>query len=329
MILCITHSNDLYTIDNVMAYFSQNNIKALRINTDDFLTDLSIVSTLDDNGSEVVVSSKAFSFKLSEVSGVWFRKIWQPRILDEIAADYRANVGGEINTTLSSFFQLLEKQAPCINVLSKARKIEGNKFDQLCQAKEVGLLTPDTIITSDFESVKQFYAKHDGNIIAKLQNSLSFSMGAGERFFPTTQINEENLELLEDTLSCCPMIFQNNIPKAYELRIAYIEGKCFTGKIDASKSDKGKQDWRYSENKVTFWAPYELPIAEVKKIDELMKRFELSFGAIDVICQPNGEYVFLEVNPSGEWGMLEKELGYPIAATIAKTLLNRIENYEK
>ncbi|MFT5823313.1 MAG: glutathione synthase/RimK-type ligase-like ATP-grasp enzyme [Crocinitomix sp.] len=329
MILCITHSNDLYTIDRVMAYFLQKNIKAIRINTDEFLTDLSIVSTLDDNGSEVTISSKAFRFKLSEVSGVWFRKIWQPRILDEIDPDYRDNVGREINTTLSSFFQLLEKQAPCINVLSKGRKVDGNKFDQLCQAKDVGLLTPETILTSDFENVKQFYSKHDGNIIAKLQNSLSFSMGAGERFFPTTQISEENLELLEDTLSCCPMIFQNNIPKSYELRIAYVNGECFTGKIDASKSDKGKQDWRYSEKNVAFWAHYELPIAEVEKIDKLMKRFELSFGAIDMIRQPNGEYVFLEVNPSGEWGMLEKELGYPIADSIAKSLLNRIENYEK
>ena len=125
------------------------------------------------------------------------------------------------------------------------------------------------------------------------------------------------------------MIFQNNIPKAYELRIAYVEGECFTGKIDASNSVKGKQDWRYSENDLAYWAPYELPIVEVNKIDELMKRFELSFGAIDMIRQPNGEYVFLEVNPSGEWGMLEKELGYPIATSIAKSLLNRIENYEK
>ena len=60
-----------------------------------------------------------------------------------------------------------------------------------------------------------------------------------------------------------------------------------------------------------------------------MKCFGLSFGAVDMIRQPNGTYVFLEVNPSGEWGMLEKELGYPIAATIAKSLLNRIENHEK
>jgi hypothetical protein len=40
-----------------------------------------------------------------------------------------------------------------------------------------------------------------------------------------------------------------------------------------------------------------------------------------LICTPAGEHVFLEVNPSGEWGMLERDLGLPIADAIAGALL--------
>ncbi len=80
MVLCITHSNDLYTIDHVMDYFSQNNVKALRINTDEFLSKFLIESQLGVGGEEVVVSSNESCFKVSEVTGVWFRKIWKPRI---------------------------------------------------------------------------------------------------------------------------------------------------------------------------------------------------------------------------------------------------------
>ena len=49
--------------------------------------------------------------------------------------------------------------------------------------------------------------------------------------------------------------------------------------------------------------------------------YGLAFGAIDLIRTPEGGHVFLEVNPAGEWGMLEKELDYPIAEAIAGALL--------
>ena len=52
-----------------------------------------------------------------------------------------------------------------------------------------------------------------------------------------------------------------------------------------------------------------------------MASLDLAFGAIDVIRSPDGGHVFLEVNPAGEWGMLERDLGCPIADAIAEALL--------
>jgi len=45
-------------------------------------------------------------------------------------------------------------------------------------------------------------------------------------------------------------------------------------------------------------------------------------GTIDcLIRRPDGAHVFLEVNPTGEWGMLERDLGLPIADAIAEELI--------
>jgi glutathione synthase/RimK-type ligase-like ATP-grasp enzyme len=55
----------------------------------------------------------------------------------------------------------------------------------------------------------------------------------------------------------------------------------------------------------------------------MMNTMGLVFGAIDVIKQKDGQYVFLEVNPQGEWGMLQRDLGYPIGETIANKLVER------
>ena len=37
---------------------------------------------------------------------------------------------------------------------------------------------------------------------------------------------------------------------------------------------------------------------------------------------------FLEVNPQGEWGMLQRDLGLPIGEAIAIKLVNRITKNE-
>ena len=54
-----------------------------------------------------------------------------------------------------------------------------------------------------------------------------------------------------------------------------------------------------------------------------MHLLDLVFGVIDFIVTPDDQYVFLEVNPSGEWGMLEQKLELPIGAAIAHSLLEK------
>ena len=56
-------------------------------------------------------------------------------------------------------------------------------------------------------------------------------------------------------------------------------------------------------------------------IHRLMDAFELNFASLDMIVTPGGEYVFLELNPNGQWLWLEHELGLPLVATMADLLL--------
>ncbi|MCZ3387408.1 MAG: hypothetical protein LH630_10710 [Actinomycetia bacterium] len=45
----------------------------------------------------------------------------------------------------------------------------------------------------------------------------------------------------------------------------------------------------------------------------------LEFGAIDLALNGDG-YSFLEINPNGEWGWLQKTVGLPIAETLVDLL---------
>ena len=51
-----------------------------------------------------------------------------------------------------------------------------------------------------------------------------------------------------------------------------------------------------------------------------MSRLNLRYGAIDFICDQQGELWFLEINPNGQWAWIENLTGYPIAAAIADEL---------
>jgi hypothetical protein len=54
----------------------------------------------------------------------------------------------------------------------------------------------------------------------------------------------------------------------------------------------------------------------------LMDSFELNFASLDMIVTPEGEFVFLELNPNGQWLWLELELGLPLVATMADLLMS-------
>jgi len=71
------------------------------------------------------------------------------------------------------------------------------------------------------------------------------------------------------------------------------------------------------------YATHQLPPDTATKLHELMNRLGLVYGAIDLRLTPDGRYVFLEINPAGQFLYIEKATGQPITAALAQTLLKR------
>jgi glutathione synthase/RimK-type ligase-like ATP-grasp enzyme len=159
-------------------------------------------------------------------------------------------------------------------------------------------------------------------MVAKMMTPFSVSMGKPSAFVYTSEVGEEDLANAGQ-LRHSPMMFQERIEKARELRVAYVGGKVFSGAVDASKSAEGGTDWRLASPDECRWQMAELPDEVQEKLKTLMDRLELVFGAVDLIMTPEGDHVFLEVNSAGEWGMLERDLGHPISEAIAEALLDR------
>lgn len=318
MILCITHSQDFYNIDIFFEYLKSKHIPYFRLNSDR-LNHLQKISINEDFFK--LTDEFGTTINSGEIKAVWHRKAWGINVPQELDKDYTKIFLKEYASLRYNLFTLLE-DLPWINPLQNENKIDGNKLHQLKLAKKNNLTIPKTIFSNDSEKITNFFHKNcNGKMVAKLHGVISKSMG-GENFLSTNIIDENSLQNIAD-IEYCPMIFQPYIEKEYELRIVYMDGEFFTGKINNSENT----DWRIAQGNY-FWSIYDLPENIKANLTSMMKDMGLYIGAIDMIKGKDGDYYFLEVNPQGEWGMLQKDLNFPIAERIADNLIKRMKTNE-
>jgi glutathione synthase/RimK-type ligase-like ATP-grasp enzyme len=199
-----------------------------------------------------------------------------------------------------------------------------NKQLQLQVASEIGLETPRTLITNDADAVRSFARSCEAGIVTKMLSSFAVYEDGKERVVFTNPVTVEDLDDLSG-LKLCPMTFQERIPKALELRVTVVGNRVFAAAIDSQTSSAAQHDWRKDGVALMEeWKRYELPAEVEARLLRLMDHFRLNYGAVDFILTPDGRYVFLEVNPVGEFFWLESCPGLPISAAIADVLLGKV-----
>jgi hypothetical protein len=65
---------------------------------------------------------------------------------------------------------------------------------------------------------------------------------------------------------------------------------------------------------------HDLPVEVQQKLLLLMRRIGLEYGAIDLRLRPDGQYVFFEVNPAGQFLFVEHACKLPISDVLARHL---------
>lgn len=325
VVLLLTHSGDFYSVDLVSKALARRGVRPVRFNTDLFPSSVKLLARAGDERAAHLSTEAGEHISAAEVRAVWVRKLWTPRMADGLDERYRLMCIGESAAALEGFLDAFH-DARWVNDLQRQRDAE-NKQRQLRLATRAGLRVPRTLVTNDPAAARQFFAETDGQMVTKLLRPLTVSMhDAAQPFVYTSRVNEEDLASAEQ-LRHSPMVFQELIPKARELRVAYVAGEAFAGALDASGASRALTDWRRAAPGEVQWQKAQLPAEVSSGLQVLMSELGLVFGAVDLICTPSGEHVFLEVNPSGEWGMLERDLGLPISETIAEALLEESERY--
>ncbi len=324
-VLLLTHSGDLYTIDLVQAAVRRRGVDALRVDTDRYPTSLSLSARFSAGQRSFVleIADAAFgtsrSIALDHVPAVWARRLWPGAMPADVDARFAGRCRAQSRTAFFDTLSLLEG-ARWVNPLQPMLRAE-SKLLQLKLAQEVGLSVPDTVVTNAPEDARALYERSGKRAVTKLLGALSQTMNAGGDMVYTSALSDDDISDL-DGLRLCPQIFQALIDKHHELRVIVVGRRCFTGAIDAGANPRGAIDWRRTEpGSDVKWLAADVPDDVQAKLLALCDALDLRYAAVDLIVTPEGEHVFLEVNPAGEWGWLERDLELPIADAIAAELL--------
>jgi glutathione synthase/RimK-type ligase-like ATP-grasp enzyme len=193
-----------------------------------------------------------------------------------------------------------------------------NRVVQAQVAQSVGLCIPDFIITQDLDEAMRFFEQNNGRVICK-HISQGGSRQGGEKMIFTNIVQASELAGNQQLVNC-PTMFQSYIEKQIELRITIIGNKIFSAAIDSQSANNAMIDWRQANNDTVPHYGYQLPQEIEHKLLALMQALGLVFGAIDMILDKNGNYVFVEVNPEGQWGWIEYFTGQGIYDEVANWL---------
>jgi len=108
-----------------------------------------------------------------------------------------------------------------------------------------------------------------------------------------------------------------------DVRVTVIGDSVFAAGIESTYLDGARIDFRRAE---IFDLPHqylELPNKVKMGCLDLVRQLGLRFGAIDLLLTSEGEYVFLEINPNGQWLWIEWVIGVPLTRTLCDLLALR------
>jgi hypothetical protein len=321
MILILTQPFDPHA-DHVAEMLRERGAEFVRFNPADFPAQASLSAQYSSDGQmRSSLRLGAAITELTQLQSVWNRR---PRPPVPHAEIQDAALREFIAADCQSFVQGLWNALPCQWLPGRpvaVRRAE-LKVSQLRFAADLGLELPPTLLTNSREEFLDFYNQHNGNIVSKLVGPAfdRFVAEAASVCRYTEVVSKRDVGYAA-ALKYCPMILQAYVPKRLELRVTIIGREVFAAEIHSQHTHHTRYDWRRYDLSETPIFPHALPPEVQAQCVRLVERLELSYGAIDMILTPDGRYVFLEINPNGQYLWIEMEAGLPISAAICDFLM--------
>lgn len=319
MILILTGAADPHA-DHVGEALQRRGAEVVRFDPGQFPVRAAMAVTYGRDGRQAcTIQAGDRSIDLSAVRTAWYRRpkppVPHPELCDEPT---RAYVAEECKRFVADVWESLE----CRWLPGRPEAIHraALKASQLGMAASVGFELPPTLVTNSPEQLRAFYRQHNGNVVSKLA-STAFHRTVGDTFCRYTEVVSRRDVGYAASIRFAPVIFQAYVPKQLELRVTVVGSRVFAAEIHSQATHHTRHDWRRYDLEQTPHRPHDLPRSVEERCARLVAELGLCYGAIDLVLTPDGKYVFLEINPNGQYLWIERMTGLPITDAICDLLV--------
>ena len=336
MILILSHEHLDEPTNSIIDWLSFYNADFIRLNGEDF----SITNSLKiDINNKEITNNKGQKLSENEVNVIWYRR-WATPEMDKVSFQkytdlnytddevlliekYQKHLLRESTTYNNGIFSIFKDKF----WIPKPHKARGhiNKLDVLIRAKDFGLLIPNTIITSSKRDVIEFLDTNNSIITKPIYEANTLTYKDVEAPFLTKEVTIKHIEDFPDIFF--PSLFQKNIVKEFEIRSFIHRKNIYSMAMFSQRDQQTNVDFRnYNTSKPNRYVPFLLPKEIEKKLFNLLEDLDLNTGSIDLILDEQGNYVFLEINPVGQFGMVSLSCNYDLEKMVAEDLIEINKN---
>jgi glutathione synthase/RimK-type ligase-like ATP-grasp enzyme len=208
----------------------------------------------------------------------------------------------------------------------EATFLSSHKMLQIKIAKDLGFKVPRSIVSNNIDSINKWRRGNEDLITKCIDESFIpiIKNGVQQRNISTSKIDYDYLTRKENRLEPFQVFIQENIKKKWEHRCIYVAGVLFNFRIDSKQHAIMETDYRNGGMMVDY-TPWPLPKEIHDKVIEYAIYTNLFSGCFDLIEDVNGDFIFLEVNPEGVWGLHDDIMDGKISKKFAEALIDEAD----
>lgn len=252
-------------------------------------------TVLSDDGKLIVTTRDSHVYDLTQVGFWWNRR---PQFRAQTGTSLQFSSAQEIEAT--HFWMGVFGQASgglwCNSM--DAHVVARNKLRQVFTARECGLATPKTLWSNDPDAISEFYQVHDGCAIIKMYEGT-------ENVWQPTRILTPEIIANKQGLRYAHSIVQAFVGGSLEHRVVIFGDDVFVVSTDVGESRYPFDVRIDTKAQRTAGAIKDCVVAKLKRY---MEKTGLTFAAFDLRDDTQGESVFLEVNPMGQFLYMDNVL---------------------
>lgn len=312
MIYIQSNSRDISTQDVIRWILTRTSYRNIRV-----LTGITLVNDFSFELSNSDSSLQVNDIKINPRDTFWYR-----RGVFSIHSDQSIFSGQTYLNNHSVMISLLQDRDFNSHAIGRYSDNNLSKIKVLSMCREIGIAIPETLVTTCGTKLDNFIHKDNTSVITKsIKNPSEHLNFLSQTYEVSTGTMRVDRSKKYSNEVFAPSLFQKEIEKLVELRIFYLYGEFYPMAIYSQQNAKTEVDYRnYDRENPNRLSPFVIRPKYLEKLTVLMHKLGLESGSIDVILNRNENYIFLEVNPVGQFQWLSKNCNYNIEKQIALIL---------